>query len=248
MAAQHGVDLAGVTGTGVGGRIRKQDVLDAAKASSSPPRLPRPRPLRPRPAARAPVPVSPSPLRGTTEKISAGCARSSRRGWSSRCRPRPSSPRSSRSTSPTSRGCATSVKADFLAREGVKLSYLPFFAKARDRRAQAAPVAQRDDRHRGRRGHLLRPRERRVRRRHRERPADPGGQGRGRPVDRRSGQEDRRRRRSAPAPTRSVRTSCPAAPSRSPTSAASAHSSTPRSSTSRRSRSSARARSSSAPS
>ena len=31
MAAQHGVDLADAsTGTGVGGRIRKQDVLDAA--------------------------------------------------------------------------------------------------------------------------------------------------------------------------------------------------------------------------
>ena len=30
MAAQHGVDLAAVVGTGVGGRIRKQDVLDAA--------------------------------------------------------------------------------------------------------------------------------------------------------------------------------------------------------------------------
>ena len=30
MATQHGVDLATVTGTGVGGRIRKQDVLAAA--------------------------------------------------------------------------------------------------------------------------------------------------------------------------------------------------------------------------
>ena len=30
IAAQHGVDLARIIGTGVGGRIRKQDVLDAA--------------------------------------------------------------------------------------------------------------------------------------------------------------------------------------------------------------------------
>ena len=45
MAAQHGVDLATVTGTGVGGRIRKQDVLDAANA--------RRRPRPPRPAAAA---------------------------------------------------------------------------------------------------------------------------------------------------------------------------------------------------
>ncbi len=32
LAAEHGIDLAAVAGTGVGGRIRKQDVLDAATA------------------------------------------------------------------------------------------------------------------------------------------------------------------------------------------------------------------------
>ena len=32
LAAEHGVDLESVSGTGVGGRIRKQDVLDAARA------------------------------------------------------------------------------------------------------------------------------------------------------------------------------------------------------------------------
>ncbi|HEY7144363.1 MAG TPA: 2-oxo acid dehydrogenase subunit E2 [Streptosporangiaceae bacterium] len=32
LAAEHGIDLASVAGTGVGGRIRKQDVLDAANA------------------------------------------------------------------------------------------------------------------------------------------------------------------------------------------------------------------------
>ena len=31
LASEHGVDLATVTGTGVGGRIRKQDVVDAAR-------------------------------------------------------------------------------------------------------------------------------------------------------------------------------------------------------------------------
>ena len=52
MADQHGVDLGSVTGTGVGGRIRKQDVLDAAAAAS---RRPQPRPP---PAARPPPPRS----------------------------------------------------------------------------------------------------------------------------------------------------------------------------------------------
>src|SRR5689334_22999110 len=33
LAADKGVDLSGLTGTGVGGRIRKQDVLDAAEAA-----------------------------------------------------------------------------------------------------------------------------------------------------------------------------------------------------------------------
>ena len=31
LAAQHDVDLSQLTGTGVGGRIRKQDVLAAAE-------------------------------------------------------------------------------------------------------------------------------------------------------------------------------------------------------------------------
>src|SRR5664280_1596053 len=37
LAAEHRVDLAAVRGTGVGGRVRKQDVLDAAKAGSGQP-------------------------------------------------------------------------------------------------------------------------------------------------------------------------------------------------------------------
>jgi len=35
MAAEQGVDLSAITGTGVGGRIRKQDVIDAAKAAKA---------------------------------------------------------------------------------------------------------------------------------------------------------------------------------------------------------------------
>jgi pyruvate dehydrogenase E2 component (dihydrolipoamide acetyltransferase) len=69
LAQQNGVDLASVTGTGVGGRIRKQDVLDAAEA-------PAPVATAPAPAApKAAAPVAktataePSAKRGTTEKI-----------------------------------------------------------------------------------------------------------------------------------------------------------------------------------
>ncbi len=35
LASEHGVDLSSISGTGVGGRIRKQDVLDAAASAST---------------------------------------------------------------------------------------------------------------------------------------------------------------------------------------------------------------------
>ena len=52
LASEHGVDLATITGTGVGGRIRKQDVIDAA--GSTPAAAPAP------PAAAAPAAASPA--------------------------------------------------------------------------------------------------------------------------------------------------------------------------------------------
>ena len=59
LAAQHSVDLGALTGTGIGGRIRKQDVLDAAeKAKAAGRRLPPLRPSRrrlPRRRARRPA-------------------------------------------------------------------------------------------------------------------------------------------------------------------------------------------------
>ena len=46
LAAEHGMDLGAVTGTGVGGRIRKQDVLDAARACATRRAAGRPQPSR----------------------------------------------------------------------------------------------------------------------------------------------------------------------------------------------------------
>ena len=54
LAAEHGVDLAQLTGTGVGGRIRKQDVLDAAEAAKAAAAAGRRR-AAPAPAARRPL-------------------------------------------------------------------------------------------------------------------------------------------------------------------------------------------------
>ncbi|MCV7231352.1 2-oxoglutarate dehydrogenase, E2 component, dihydrolipoamide succinyltransferase [Mycobacterium branderi] len=73
LAADNNIDLNEVTGTGVGGRIRKQDVLAAAEAKKAPPPAPTAQPAA---AAAAPTPAAPTPapalahLRGTTQKAS----------------------------------------------------------------------------------------------------------------------------------------------------------------------------------
>ncbi|MEG9247772.1 2-oxoglutarate dehydrogenase, E2 component, dihydrolipoamide succinyltransferase [Arthrobacter sp. Soc17.1.1.1] len=78
LANQNDVDLSTVKGTGVGGRIRKQDVLEAAEArkaeQAAPAAAPQAAPSAPAPAAPAAAQrpaapaVEPSKLRGTVEK------------------------------------------------------------------------------------------------------------------------------------------------------------------------------------
>jgi len=124
LAAQHAVDLATVTGTGVGGRIRKQDVIDAKQA---------PQPAAPAPAPQAPAAAAPAtPVgsqRGSTEKISRLRATIARRMVESL--------QVSAQLTATVEVDLTSVsklrakyKEDFKAREGASLSYLPFITKA----------------------------------------------------------------------------------------------------------------------
>jgi len=178
LAAEHEIDLGTVTGTGVGGRIRKQDVLDAARArrgtqepvavpqqagppaeapQQAAPQQPAPQQAAPQqaapqqaaaPAVAAPPAASkalaaepaaatdaprpaivPSSLRGRTEKLSRSRQVIAQRMVESL---------------QTSAQLTTVVEADvtaiarlrdrakgaFEAREGVKLSFLPFFALA----------------------------------------------------------------------------------------------------------------------
>lgn len=124
LAAQHGVDLATVAGTGVGGRIRKQDVIDAKQAPE--PAAPAAAPLAPAAAASA-TPVASQ--RGSTEKISRLRATIARRMVESL--------HVSAQLTATVEVDLTSVsklrakyKEDFKAREGASLSYLPFITKA----------------------------------------------------------------------------------------------------------------------
>ncbi|MCX6395812.1 MAG: 2-oxoglutarate dehydrogenase, E2 component, dihydrolipoamide succinyltransferase [Propionibacteriales bacterium] len=122
MAAEHGVDLATLSGSGVGGRIRKQDVLAASQAKAAPA-------AAPAGAAPAAPAVTPSPLRGRTEPLSR-----LRKVIAARM---VESLQVSAQLTQVIEIDMTNVarlrdaaKADFLAREGVKLTYLPFFAKA----------------------------------------------------------------------------------------------------------------------
>ena len=178
LAAEHAVNLETVTGTGVGGRIRKQDVIEAARAQRAaqpqqetvPPQPSQPQPSQPQPSqpqpsqpqpsqpqpsqvpqqpqaprpqevraaqpapqqapAAAPRPaVVPSALRGTTQRMS---------------RPRQVIAQRMVESLHVSAQLTTVVEADvtaiarlrdlakrdFEARDGVKLSFLPFFALA----------------------------------------------------------------------------------------------------------------------
>jgi 2-oxoglutarate dehydrogenase E2 component (dihydrolipoamide succinyltransferase) len=126
LAAQHNVDLSKVQGSGVGGRIRKEDVLAAASAAQS---ATAPAAQSGAAAPAAPAAPAASPLRGTTEKVSR-----LRKVIAERMT---ESLHVSAQLTQVMEVDVTNIarlreanKAEFLAREGVKLTYLPFFAKA----------------------------------------------------------------------------------------------------------------------
>ena len=146
LAAEHGVDLGEIPGTGVGGRIRKQDVLDAARARRDTPaaaqQAPAAAPAVAYPAG-APAPaaqdaraaqasrpdVVPSSLRGTTEHMSRLRQVIAQRMVESL--------QTSAQLTTVVEADVTGIarlrqraKADFEAREGVRLTFLPFFALA----------------------------------------------------------------------------------------------------------------------
>jgi 2-oxoglutarate dehydrogenase E2 component (dihydrolipoamide succinyltransferase) len=135
LAGENDIDLSTIKGTGVGGRIRKQDVLavvdERQKAASAPPPA-----ARTAPAARQAAPSAPAPhtgddasLRGTTQKLS-------RLRQIVAQRTRESLQGSAQLTQVVEADVTriaklrNRAKADFEQREGVKLTFLPFFAKA----------------------------------------------------------------------------------------------------------------------
>lgn len=132
LANAKGVDLTQISGTGVGGRIRKEDVLAAAEQSAA----------KSAPAAATAKPASEyevSPLRGTSEKMSR-----LRKVISSRA------VESMQQTAQLTTMVEVDVtrvakfrqarKAEFLEKTGSKLSFLPFFAVAAVEALQTYPV------------------------------------------------------------------------------------------------------------
>jgi 2-oxoglutarate dehydrogenase E2 component (dihydrolipoamide succinyltransferase) len=127
LAAESGVDLSRIKGTGVGGRIRKEDVLAAIpKAAPIGTSAPQSSSI---PSARTTPPVSPSPLRGTKVTMTR-----LRKVIAARML---ESLQVSAQLTTVVEVDITKIsrlreksKATFEAREGVKLSFLPFFAVA----------------------------------------------------------------------------------------------------------------------
>ncbi|MEV6795733.1 2-oxoglutarate dehydrogenase, E2 component, dihydrolipoamide succinyltransferase [Streptomyces sp. NPDC051320] len=135
LAAENSVDLGSVKGTGVGGRIRKQDVIAAAEAAKA---APAPAAAAPAPSAKAPK-LEASPLRGQTVKMT---------------RMRKVIGDNMMKALHSQAQLTTVVEVDitklmklrnqakegFAAREGVKLSPMPFFVKAAAQALKAHPV------------------------------------------------------------------------------------------------------------
>ena len=132
LAREKGVDISSLKGSGVGGRIRREDVLAAAQ---KPPAAPAAAPEAP---AAALPPIQPAQERGKTEKLS---------------RMRQTIAKHMMNSLASTAQLTTVVEVDvtrianlrarakdsFAQREGTKLSFLPFFVKAAVEALKAHP-------------------------------------------------------------------------------------------------------------
>src|SRR6185437_3995174 len=134
LAAENNIDLGSLNGTGVGGRIRKQDVLAAAQRTAEKEQAAKaPAPAAQAPAAAKPSAPTPAPapahLRGTTQKASR-----IRQITANKTR------ESLQATAQLTQvhevdmtrivALRQKAKASFAEREGVNLTFLPFIARA----------------------------------------------------------------------------------------------------------------------
>ncbi|AXE54605.1 2-oxo acid dehydrogenase subunit E2 [Aurantimicrobium sp. MWH-Uga1] len=125
LANENGVDLNSIVGTGIGGRIRKEDVLSARSGSA--------------PAAKTRTPLEVSPLRGTTVPMSRLRKVVAERAVISM-----------QSTAQLTSVVEVDVtriaelrqrvQSQFVAATGGKLSFMPFFALAATEALKAFPI------------------------------------------------------------------------------------------------------------
>ena len=125
LAAENGVDLSRVQGTGVGGRIRKEDILAAKPAPVAAPVAT----ASPAQSAAKPAPVAISPLRGTTVQMSRLRKVIAERMVESLHVAAQLTTVVEVDVTKIDR-LRQSAKGSFESREGVKLTFLPFFAVA----------------------------------------------------------------------------------------------------------------------
>lgn len=127
LANDHGVNLESVTGTGVGGRIRKEDIVAAAAGSAAPA------------AATQPMSIEASALRGTNVPMSRLRKVIAERAVASM-------QQTAQLTTVVEVDVTeiaelrTAVKDQFLASTGHKLSFLPFFVKAAAEALRVHPI------------------------------------------------------------------------------------------------------------
>ena len=140
LAREADIDLATITGTGVGGRIRREDIENAVAAREAAKAPATPAPVASAQTASTPVAQKrePSPLRGTTEKMS---------------RLRQTIARRMMESLQNSAQLTTVVEVDvtkvaalrarskdaFIAKHNTKLTFLPFFVKAATEALQFHP-------------------------------------------------------------------------------------------------------------
>lgn len=141
LAKEKGVDLANVTGTGIGGRIQKQDVIEAAERAEAQHQADAQAAAQPAAAAPAKAPAVAAvdtQMRGKTEKMSRLRQTIAKRMMSSL---QEAAQLTTVVEVDVTRVAALRARAKntFAEREGTKLTFLPFFVKAATEALKAHP-------------------------------------------------------------------------------------------------------------